>query len=223
MPLSKEIPKKCLECRRYSRPTIYSKCYICQDIGLHEGLFCDLNRQVQNTQDFSCYAFMPSLKLVTSSAQEAAKLPADPTDNFPQKSLQQILDSDNLKYQRALAVQKLGNDPDAIVMSIKYHFVWNVTHRKTFFSNPAASVERLSEVFFNCSGVVDSFVRLLWLAPDHVHIYVESDGDKSVDTLAQELKKMSASSITAKDLGLVTSSNASFNLWDKAYFVETLG
>ena len=223
MPLSNELPKKCLECRKYSRPTIHSKCNICQDLELHEGLLCDLNRQVQDIQDFSCYAFTPSLKLVESSAKEAAKLPTDPTDNLPSKSLQQILDSDNIKYQRALAAQKLGNDPDAIIMDIKYHFVWNVIHRGTIFSNPDASFELVSEVFLNCSKVVDSFVSLLWLAPDHVHIYVESDGDKSVDTLAQELKKISASSIADKDIGLVKSSDASFNLWDKAYFVETLG
>ena len=223
MPLSNEIPNKCLECRKYSRPTIHSKCDFCQDLELHEELLCDLNRQVQNIQDFSCYAFTPSLKLVTSSAQKTTKFPTDPNDIFPQKSLQQILASDNLKYQMALAAQKLGNDPDAIVMNIKYHFVWNVIHRRTIFSNPAASVERVSEVFLDCSEVVDSFVRLLWLAPDHVHIYVESDGDKSVDTLAQELKKISASSIAVKDIGLMTSSDASFNLWDKAYFVETLG
>ncbi|MEN8247128.1 MAG: transposase [Thermodesulfobacteriota bacterium] len=178
---------------------------------------------MQNIQDFNCSAFTPSLKLVKSSLQKAAKLSTDSIDNFPPKSLQQILDSDNLKYQRALAAQKLGNDPDVISMDIKYHFAWNVTHRKTFFSNPTESFELVSKIFLNCSEVVDSFVRLMWLAPDHVHIYVESDGDKSVDTLAQELKKISASSIAVKDLGLMTRSDASFNLWDKAYFVETLG
>jgi REP element-mobilizing transposase RayT len=223
MPLSNEIPNKCLECRKYSRPTIHSKCTICKDLGLQEGLLCDLNRQVQDLHDFSCYAFTPSLKLVKSSTQEDVKLPNDSTDSFSNTSLQQILGSDKLKYQRALAAQRLGNDPETICMDIKYHLAWNVIHRKTFFSNPTESFELVSEVFLNCSEVFNSFVNLLWLAPDHVHIYVESDGEKSIDTLAQELKKISASSIAAKDLGLMTSSDASFNLWDKAYFVETIG
>ena len=92
----------------------------------------------------------------------------------------------------------MGNDPDAIFMDIKYHFTWNFIHRRAFFSNPIEAFKLVSEVFLNCSEVVGSFINLFWLAPDHLHIYVESDGEKSIDTLIQEIKKISESSIAAK-------------------------
>ena len=76
MSFSNEIPKKCFECRKYLRPTIHGKCTLCQDLELQEGILCDLNRQVQDIEDFKCYAFKPSLKLVKSSTQENLKLPA---------------------------------------------------------------------------------------------------------------------------------------------------
>ena len=61
------------------------------------------------------------------------------------------------------------------------------------------------------------------MAPDHLHIYVESDGEKSVDTLIQEIKNISESSIAAKVLDLISNLDENFELWDKAYFAETIG
>jgi REP element-mobilizing transposase RayT len=223
MSFSSEIPTKCLECMKYLRPTIHGKCNLCQDLELQEEIFCDLNRQEQDIKDFKCYAFKPSLKLVKSSTQENIKLPDASIDSFSKGSLQKILESDRIKYQRALAVQRLGNDPDAVFMDIKYHFTWNVIHRRPFFSNPLEAFKLVSEVFLDCSEVVDSFISLLWLAPDHLHIYVESDGEKSVDTLIREIKNISGSSIAAKALDLISSLDENFDFWDKAYFAETIG
>ena len=223
MSFSNKIPKKCLGCMKYSRPTIHSKCSLCQDLGLQEGILCDLNRQVQEIENFKCYAFKPSLNLVKSSKGENLELPNTSIDSFPKGNLQRILESDRIKYQRALAVQRLRNDPDAIFIDIRYHFTWNFIHRRPFFSNPAEASKLVSEVFLDCSEEIGSFINLLWLAPDHVHIYIESDGEKSIDTLAQEIKKMSESSIAAKAPDLITDLDTNSDLWDKAYFVETIG
>ena len=64
---------------------------------------------------------------------------------------------------------------------------------------------------------------MLWLAPDHIHLYVESDGEKSAETIAQEMKRLSASPILGKFAVLKGSLNKEKYLWDKAYFVETVG
>ncbi|MCP4274474.1 MAG: hypothetical protein GY781_21320, partial [Gammaproteobacteria bacterium] len=144
-------------------------------------------------------------------------------DSFSKGGLQRILKSDRIKYQRALAVQRLGREPDAIFIDIKYHFTWNFIHRKPFFSNPVEAFKFVNEVFLDCSKVVGSFINLLWLAPDHLHIYVESDGEKAVDTLIQEIKNISESSIAAKAPNLISSFDENSDLWDKAYFAETIG
>ena len=81
----------------------------------------------------------------------------------------------------------------------------------------------VNDAFFGSSSSVGSFVSLLWLAPDHVHVYLESDGEKPVETIAQEIKRLSESSILGRASKMVLNAVAGNDLWDKAYFVETIG
>ena len=74
-----------------------------------------------------------------------------------------------------------------------------------------------------CSKAVGGFTNLLWLAPDHIHLYVESDGEVSPDDIAQKLKRLSEASILERFPDLITSPEVETGLWDEAYFVETIG
>jgi REP element-mobilizing transposase RayT len=218
MPISIEIPKKCHECRKYSVPFIHGKCTFCQTLGFQEGILCDLNRRVQHPESFECFAFTPALKLVESSTQKDFCISNRSTDTF-----QKIFESDRFKYQRALAVQKLNEDPDSVLIDIRYHFAWNVVHRRRSFPDPQNAFKIVKDAFFDCSSSVGSFVSLLWLAPDHVHIYVESDGEKSVETIAQEIKRLSEISMIARASDMTPNTVIGNDLWDKAYFAETIG
>ncbi|MBW1834774.1 MAG: transposase [Deltaproteobacteria bacterium] len=144
-------------------------------------------------------------------------------DNSPQNGFHELLDSDKIKYQRALALQRLGRDPDSVFVDFKYHFAWNVIYRKPVFALPANIFDFVSDTFSKCSEIVCGFVDLLWLAPDHLHLYVESDGSNSVETIAQEMKRVSAAAILAEFSDLKASLDAQKDLWDKAYFVESIG
>ena len=217
------FPGKCQECAKSSRSMIHGKCSFCQDLEFQEKVFCHLNRCVQNPAVFECYAFQPALKLVGSSDKEIPSSPNGVKDNSPQNGFQKLLDSDKIKYQRALALQRLGRDPDSVFVDLKYHFAWNVIYRKPVFARPANIFDFVSDTFLSCSEMVGGFVSLLWLAPDHLHLYVESDGRNSVETIAQEMKRVSAAAILAKFGDLKASLHAQKDLWDKAYFVETIG
>ena len=81
----------------------------------------------------------------------------------------------------------------------------------------------VNEAFFDCSSSVGSFVSLLWLAPDHVHVYLESDGEKPLETIAQDIKRLSETSIVATASDMLPNAVAGNDLWDKAYFAETIG
>ena len=81
----------------------------------------------------------------------------------------------------------------------------------------------VNDAFFGSSSSVGSFVSLLWLAPDHVHVYLESDGEKPVEIIAQEIKRLSESSILGRASEMVLNAVVGNDLWDKAYFVETIG
>jgi hypothetical protein len=126
MPTSIEIPKKCHECRKSSRPIIHGQCTFCQTLAFQEGILCDLNRRVQHPENFECFAFKPTLKLVGSSKQDELCVSNGSTEPF-----QNFFESERFKYQRALAVQKMKNDPDAVFIDFRYHLAWNVVHRRS--------------------------------------------------------------------------------------------
>ena len=120
-----------------------------------------------------------------------------------------------------MARQKIGREPDGVFLEIKYHFAWNVTLRRSIFKRPDNMFDLISNVFSDCGERIGSIVSLLWLAPDHLHLYVESDGEKSADTIARELKNLSTLPVIAEFSKQGVSLDG--DLWDKAYFVETVG
>jgi REP element-mobilizing transposase RayT len=128
-----------------------------------------------------------------------------------------------MKYRLALALQKLDRDPNGVFMEFKYHFVWNVIHRKPVFRASSEYFGFVQDTFLKCGELVGGFASLLWLAPDHVHIYVESDGEKSVETIIHKIKEFSENSIVERFPDAGERIAAGIEIWDKAYFAETMG
>jgi REP element-mobilizing transposase RayT len=223
MSFSSQLPKKCSECIKSSRPFIHNKCDLCKDLGFQEEVLCNLNRCVQDPVEFACHAFHHILKLVSPSVQEVPILPDDHKEGGFQKSFHEVIHSDKIGYERALALQRLDRDQDAIYVELKYHLAWNVIHRKSVFVGSDNLIDFVSGTFSDCSNLVGGFVRLVWLAPDHLHLYVESDGDHSIESIAQEMKRLSASAILMEFPDLKANLGPGNELWDIAYFVETIG
>ena len=215
-----DFPGKCLECAKSSKPFIHGGCSSCHNLNFQEEILCDLNRSTQDSNFFECHAFQPLLKLVVRSGQET---PAVPKIQSAESSLEKLLDSDKIKYQRALALQKLARNPDDVILDIKYHFVWNVLFRRPAFAEPVPIVDTICKAFANCSEAVGGLASLLWLAPDHIHLYAESDGKVSPHNMAQKLKTLSEVAILERFPGLIVSPEVNTGLWDEAYFVETVG
>jgi putative transposase len=219
-PYRNQFPVKCLECAKSSKPFIHGKCSFCQDLSFQEEVLCDLNRSMQNPTFFECHAFQPLLKLIASSGQETR---SERKVQSAQITLEKLLDSDKIKYQRALALQKLARNPEDVMLEIKYHFAWNVISRRPVFEEPASMIDFIGNTITTCSEEVGGFTCLLWLAPDHIHLYVQSDGAISPDNMAQKLKMLSETPILERFPDLVASSEVAGRLWDAAYFVETIG
>ena len=214
------MPAKCQECVKSSKPFIHSECAFCKDLDFQEKTFCYLNRCIQTSTSLECYAFQPLLKLVQPPGQ---KIRPEPKDRSAETTLEKLLDSDKIKYHRALALQKLARNPDDVMLDIKYHFAWNVIGRRPAFAEPAPTIDFICNTIATCSKSVGGVSYLLWLAPDHIHIYVESDGNVSPNKMAQELKRLSEAPILERFPNLIASSDAKTGLWDEAYFVETIG
>jgi len=214
------FPEKCLACAKSSKPFIPGGCRSCQDLSFKEEVLCDLNRSTQDPGFFECHAFQPLLKLVASSGRDARMEPkVEPVEN----SLEKLFDSDKVKYQRALALQKLARNPEDVILDIKYHFAWNVIGRRPAFATPEPMIDYIGNAITTCSEAVGGFANLLWLAPDHIHLFVESDGEVSPDSMAQELKRYSEAAILERFQDIIPTTKMKTGLWDEAYFVETVG
>jgi len=214
------FPVKCQECAKSSKPFIHGRCSFCQDLSFQEEVLCYLNRSTQSPTSFECHAFQPLLKLVTPSGLETRP---EAKARSVEITFEKLLDSEKVKYQRALALQKLARNPNDVMLEIKYHFAWNVVGRRPAFAEPATTIDFISDTIANCSEEVGGFASLLWLAPDHIHLYVESDGEVSPDNMAQELKRLSEAPILERFRDFISSPDVETGLWDEAYFVETIG
>jgi REP element-mobilizing transposase RayT len=144
-------------------------------------------------------------------------------DKVPPDGLEVLLNSDRFKYQRALAVQKLQRDADTVYIELKYHLAWNVAARKPVFAGAPDAFDAVNNEFSTCGSPVGGFAGLLWLAPDHIHVYVESDGEKSVEAIVRYLKRMSSKALREASAKPAFFLKATLRTWDKAYFSETLG
>jgi REP element-mobilizing transposase RayT len=63
----------------------------------------------------------------------------------------------------------------------------------------------------------------MWLASDHVHLHIDTNGESSVETMVQAIKEFSANAILAKLADMKEKLDHGKDLWDDAYFAETLG
>jgi putative transposase len=182
-----------------------------------------LNRTVQNPAEFKCHAFQPLLRRDDSSGTRATTADVRPKEHLKKEVITRLLQSDKIKYNRALALQRLTSDPEGVFVDIKYHFAWNVNHRQPVFNLDAGILDFAHDVFSGSSELVGGFVTLLWMAPDHVHVYVDSDGEHSVETMVQDIKGFSENAMLARFVEMKEKLDGKFELWDAAYYSETIG
>jgi REP element-mobilizing transposase RayT len=212
------FPEMCGRCAKSHRPFVHSGCNFCRDVSFQEEVLCDLNRSVQDIKKgFECHAFKPVSTLAVSLVSGARPSLDEQKHETAPADFETLLNSDRLQYRRTLAAQRLQRDPGAIYMELKYHVAWNVVSRKRVFVHSAGTFDMIDNAFFDCSELAGGFVSLLWLAPDHIHLYIESDGEKSVDAIVRYLKRVSANALNK------TTGDVNHGIWDKAYFAETVG
>ena len=65
-------------------------------------------------------------------------------------------------------------------------------------------------------------MNLITLASDHVHVYVESDGSRSVDSMVREIKRFSNNAILSNS-GIKAKLDKESEIWGLAYFSQTVG
>ena len=222
MTSSNELPVKCRECAKAEVLGFHRKCHFCRDLEFQESVLCDLNRCVQDRTEFQCHAFEPRLKVVSSPENRENGRLDPPQKRLQKESYLKLFHSDKIKYERALALQKLSRDPEGVYVQLKYHLSWNVTSRIAAFNPTGNFIDSIHDIFFDCSHKIGGFVHLLYLAADHVHIFVESDGELSVEEMVHRIKGFTKNTILEEISLLREKFRWNIEIWDDAYFVETV-
>jgi REP element-mobilizing transposase RayT len=181
-----------------------------------------LNRSVQDPSTFQCRAFQPLLSLAVKSTKRSANSYESLGEKVAGLS-ERFVNSEKVKYERALAIQRLNRESDGIFIELKYHLAWNVAHRSPIFGPGDQIFESIYDIFLRCSDTVRGFVNMLWLAPDHVHLYVESFGDYSVENMVQKINRQSKQGILDAVKSIEKGLGEGNDLWDSSYFVQSIG
>jgi len=216
-------PELCRRCAVPDSESVHGNCELCGRLAFQETILCDLNQSVQNRDRFTCYAFRSISKLRLTSARSAKDAIAGQGPGITCGGDDTLLSSDRFKYRHTLMVQRVRSNPDTVYLDIKYHLTWNVARRKPFFVRPADTRDTIDNAFSACSNRIGGFASVLWLAPDHIHVYVDSDGEESIEAIARELKLVSASALREEFNSKGLLSRRSRQVWDRAYFAETIG
>ena len=206
------IPTLCQACYKHYRSTVVNACPFCDDVQFPEQVLCDLVREGQSEKHpFRCTAFRPALSVVHRDEIEASPMEEGSEDTVSM--------SPKDKWFRAYAVQQLSLHPDLIDFTIQYHVVLSTRQRSNVFSSehgePMADLVRQAAVPFE-----QTTVYVVWLASDHLHLYIDATPDYALDEIVDAIREHLEHAI-ASLLPALQHSNQP--VWERAYFAEGIG
>ena len=175
------IPVLCQACYKHYRSTVVKVCPFCCDVRFSEQVLCDLVQEGQSEkQPFRCAAFRPALSVVQPDHTEALHREEGSADTVSM--------SPKDKWFRVYAVQQLSLHPDLIDFTIRYHVVLSTRQRvNIFFSEhgePMADLVRQAAVPFE-----QTTVYVLWLASDHLHLYIDASPEYALDEIVHAIRE----------------------------------
>src|SRR6266700_378405 len=206
------IPTLCQACYKHYRSTVVKACPFCDDIHCPEAMLCDLVREGQSEKPpFRCAAFRPALAVVHHDHTAVRHMEEGSEDTVSM--------SPKDKWFRAYAVQQLSRNPDLIDFTIRYHVVLSTRQRVNVFCSehgePMADLVRQAAVPFE-----QTTVYIVWLAPDHMHLYIDATPDYSLDEIVHAIREHLEHAMTHLFPKLQHSNQP---VWERAYFAEGIG
>jgi REP element-mobilizing transposase RayT len=206
------IPTLCQACYKHYRSTVVKVCSFCDDVQFPEQVLCDLVREGQSEkQPFRCAAFRPALSVVQHDQTKARHMEEDSADTVNM--------SPKDKWFQAYAVQQLSLNPDLIDFTIRYHVVLSTRQRTNVFasehSETMADMVRQAALPFE-----QTTVHVLWLASDHLHLYIDATPDYALDEIVHAIREYLEHAMTHLFPVLQPSNQP---VWERAYFAEGIG
>ena len=175
------IPTLCQACYKHYRSTVVKACPFCDDVQFPEQVLCDLVREGQSEKHpFRCAAFRPALSVVHHDEIEARHMEEGSADtaNVSPKD----------KWFQAYAVQQLSRNPDLIDFTLRYHVVLSTRQRTNVFSGEHS--EQIADMVRQAALPFEqTTAHVLWLASDHLHLYIDASPDYSLDEIVYAIRE----------------------------------
>jgi len=175
-------------------------------------VLCDLVREGQSEkQPFRCAAFRPALSVVRHDEIEASPAEEGSADTGTM--------SPKDKWFRAYAVQQLSLHPDLIDFTIRYHVVLSARQRTNIFASEHS--EQIEDMVRQAALPFEqTTAHVLWLASDHLHLYIDATPDYALDEIVDAIREHLEHAVTHLFPEL---QHGNKPVWERAYLAEGIG
>ena len=204
----------CEQCHWYENEKPVKGCDFCMRLGFSEDILCSLVRNSCGEEALlECKAYRHKLSLALPNQQSSVIVESENIDDS-------IL-TDKEKYLTALSKQKLTLNADEIHFKLQFHVCLVTNKRDIMFSNKNRFIEEIIKIFEKIEAMFENTqIEVLHLDSDHIHLYVNTTPDYSLDEIAGKIISYSEKEIITFFPELVNEPN---NIWETGYFAETIG
>jgi REP element-mobilizing transposase RayT len=206
------IPTLCQACYKHYRSTVVKACPFCRDVQFPEAMLCDLVQEGQSEkQPFRCAAFRPALSVVRHDEIEAS-----PVEDVSENTVNM---SPKDKWFQAYTVQQLSLHPDLIDFTIRYHVVLSARQRTNVFASEHG--EQVGDMVRQAAVPFEqTTAHILWLASDHLHLYIDATPDYALDEIVHAIIAYLEDEMANLFPALQLSNQP---VWERAYYAESIG
>ena len=204
----------CDKCHYYQSNKPSKNCDFCARLDFSEEVLCYLARNGSEHESLTeCGAYRPKLTLATSKQHNS--IPSENRKNDDSGA------TDKDKWFRAYSKQQLQLNPDEIHFKLQFHVCLISQKRNIIFLNPSEYLEGIQDIVHQISNSFENTqIEVLWLSSDHIHLYVNTTPDYSLDEIVDKLIKISEKEIQSRYPAVVKEFN---DVWEAGYFAETIG
>jgi REP element-mobilizing transposase RayT len=218
----KSVPSRCVHCRLHKRNEPYTNCQVCKDQAMRESFICGILNQQKEREVFKCQAFQPSLSLVGKVKKTTGK---DIVSVCEDKSKYFTEVVDNILYgrcSRSGGCGACGDKRNGQNIKNRFHVVWAVKERKSIFTSSRRYLSYLHDAFLTCGTLMTGKTVLLWLAPDHLHFYLETPDIETVGEIVEDLQGIIHDALVEKFDEVRDIAPDDSLLWETSYFIESI-
>jgi len=213
------LPQRCSRCLASGKDVPPESCRICQDQGMNESFLCQLRRNGADFSSFQCHAFRPYLTLVGKGLRKSDSLSICQDKKGYFSEVVQMISSGGCSGGGCGGGQ-CGSGNKSVPGSRKYHVVWGVHQRNPLFAKSDRYVSYLHDVLLSCGKLLKGRVLLLWLAPDHLHIYLEYAEKNSISEVVEDLQGLVHDALIEKFNEFVGEGKT--KIWENDFFFEEI-